>query len=73
LRSVYYNPTNDDDEHYLVDHSIISYLLAPDGSFVAFYGQVALTAIAGASDGSSAYRVGEVTIWRLGHRGWRDD
>lgn len=36
---VYYNPTNDDDEHYLVDHSIISYLLAPDGSFVAFYGQ----------------------------------
>jgi len=36
---VYYNPTDDDDEHYLVDHSIISYLINPDGNFVAFYGQ----------------------------------
>lgn len=36
---VYFNPTNDDDENYLVDHSIIAYLINPDGEFVAFYGQ----------------------------------
>lgn len=36
---VYYNPTNDDDENYLVDHSIIAYLINPEGEFVAFYGQ----------------------------------
>ena len=28
---VYFNPTNDDDENYLVDHSIIAYLLNPQG------------------------------------------
>jgi protein SCO1 len=36
---VYFNPTNDDDENYLVDHSIIAYLINPAGEFVAFYGQ----------------------------------
>ena len=36
---VYFNPTNDDDENYLVDHSIIAYLINPKGEFVAFYGQ----------------------------------
>jgi protein SCO1/2 len=39
---VYFNPTNDDDENYLVDHSIIAYLLNPEGEFVAFYGQEVL-------------------------------
>lgn len=78
---VYFNPTNDDDENYLVshvayrccprtrisrslvqkmpicssilsallrplqvDHSIIAYLLNPEGEFVAFYGQEELAA-----------------------------
>lgn len=27
------------DDEYLIDHSIISYLLAPDGSFVTFFGK----------------------------------
>jgi len=36
---VYYHPTNEDDDSYLVDHSVITYLVNPDGEFVAFYGQ----------------------------------
>eukprot|EP01047_Picozoa_sp_COSAG01_P077483 COSAG01_NODE_13968_length_1513_cov_1.596181_2_plen_140_part_00 len=30
---VYFNPTNDDDENYLVDHSIIAYLPPPPPPF----------------------------------------
>lgn len=36
---VYYTKTNDDPEDYLVDHSIIMYLLDPEGQFVSFYGK----------------------------------
>ena len=36
---VYYTKTNDDPKDYLVDHSIITYLLDPKGDFVAFYGK----------------------------------
>jgi protein SCO1/2 len=36
---VYYTKTNDDPQDYLVDHSIIMYLLDPAGQFVAFYGK----------------------------------
>lgn len=36
---VYYTKTNDDPKDYLVDHSIIMYLLDPQGRFVAFYGK----------------------------------
>ena len=36
---VYYTKTNDDPEDYLVDHSIIMYLLNPQGQFMAFYGK----------------------------------
>ena len=36
---VYYTKTNDDPEDYLVDHSIIMYLLDPDGHFMAFFGK----------------------------------
>ena len=36
---VYYTKTNDDPEDYLVDHSIIMYLLDPHGQFMAFYGK----------------------------------
>ena len=35
---MYYTKTNDT-EDYLVDHSIIMYLLDPDGKFVTFYGK----------------------------------
>ena len=36
---VYYTKTNDDPKDYLVDHSIIMYLLDPRGQFIAFYGK----------------------------------
>ena len=36
---VYYTKTTDDPKEYLVDHSIIMYLLDPDGKFVAYYGK----------------------------------
>lgn len=35
---VYFTKT-DDSEDYLVDHSIIMYLIDPEGSFVSFYGK----------------------------------
>ncbi|MEW5296770.1 MAG: hypothetical protein WDW36_000027 [Sanguina aurantia] len=34
---VYYNKTSDTDEDYLVDHSIIHYLISPAGEFVTFF------------------------------------
>ena len=30
---------SDDEEDYLIDHSIIMYLIAPDGEFVKFFGK----------------------------------
>ena len=36
---VYYTKTNDDPKDYLVDHSIIMYLLDPKGDFVTFFGK----------------------------------
>lgn len=36
---VYYTKTDDDPEDYLVDHSIIMYLLDPQARFMAFYGK----------------------------------
>lgn len=38
---VYFSKTeeHDDDEDYLVDHSIVIYLLAPDGDFLDFFTQ----------------------------------
>ena len=35
---VYYSKTNEDKD-YLVDHSIIMYLVDPAGEFVTFYGK----------------------------------
>lgn len=36
---MYYNKTGDaNSTDYLVDHSIIHYLIDPDGEFVTFYG-----------------------------------
>lgn len=34
---VYYNKTSDSDEDYLVDHSIIHYLISPAGEFITFF------------------------------------
>ena len=36
---VYYTKTSDSPTDYLVDHSIITYLVNPDGGFVTFYGK----------------------------------
>ena len=36
---MYYTKTSDSAEDYLVDHSIITYLLNPEGGFVTFYGK----------------------------------
>lgn len=36
---MYYHKTDESADDYLVDHSIISYLLDPEGEFVAFYGK----------------------------------
>lgn len=35
---VYFHKTSDDPDDYLVDHSIITYLIDPAGEFVTFYG-----------------------------------
>lgn len=39
FRVYYSRPNPDGNEDYLVDHSIIQYLMAPDGTFVSYYGQ----------------------------------
>uniref|UniRef100_A0A7N0T6K9 Thioredoxin domain-containing protein n=1 Tax=Kalanchoe fedtschenkoi TaxID=63787 RepID=A0A7N0T6K9_KALFE len=36
---VYFMKTNEEDDDYLVDHSIIMYLMGPDMDFVKFYGK----------------------------------
>lgn len=36
---VYFHKTSDSDTDYLVDHSIIMYLIDPAGEFVTFYGK----------------------------------
>jgi protein SCO1/2 len=36
---VYFNKTSDNSKDYLVDHSIIHYLIDPEGEFVTFYGE----------------------------------
>jgi protein SCO1/2 len=36
---VYFSKTQDSEDDYLVDHSIITYLINPEGKFVTFYGK----------------------------------
>lgn len=56
---VYFSKTeeHDEDEDYLVDHSIVIYLLAPDGEFLDFFTQrttVSFSSIHRQSDNSLA-------------------
>eukprot|EP00730_Choanoeca_flexa_P015933 TRINITY_DN7431_c0_g1_i1.p1 TRINITY_DN7431_c0_g1~~TRINITY_DN7431_c0_g1_i1.p1 ORF type:complete len:207 (+),score=24.36 TRINITY_DN7431_c0_g1_i1:75-695(+) len=39
FRVYYSRPEPDGSDDYLVDHSIIQYLMAPDGTFTAYFGQ----------------------------------
>jgi len=39
LFRVYFSKTNDSEDDYLIDHSIISYLVDPKGNFVKFFGK----------------------------------
>ncbi|QDZ19964.1 copper chaperone SCO1/SenC [Chloropicon primus] len=39
LFRVYFSKTSESDEDYLIDHSIISYLVDPEGNFVKFFGK----------------------------------
>jgi protein SCO1/2 len=36
---VYFTKANQTEEDYLIDHSIIHYLIDPEGAFVGFYGK----------------------------------
>jgi hypothetical protein len=54
---VYFHKTGDSDTDYLVDHSIIMYLIDPAGEFVTFYGE---------QPESHMLRA----IWVLGFRVW---
>ena len=39
LFRVYFSRTNDSEDDYLIDHSIISYLVDPEGNFVDYFGK----------------------------------
>lgn len=59
LYRVYYSKTGDSKDDYLVDHSIIHYLINPEGEFVTFY--------------SKAYTSEQLTESVLGHLAdWQD-
>jgi protein SCO1/2 len=53
-----------DDDDYLIDHSIITYLLDPEGKFMTFYGR---NYTAEEMAGSLA---GHVAGWRRAHPEW---
>lgn len=36
---MYYSKPDDSGDDYLVDHSIMSYLIDPEGNFAAYFGQ----------------------------------
>jgi len=55
----------DADDDYLIDHSIITYLLDPEGNFVAFYGKNY-----NAEDMASSV-AGHIDSWRRTHPDWK--
>eukprot|EP00887_Chlorella_sp_A99_P007715 scaffold20.g7715.t1 len=61
---VYFNKTGDSADDYLVDHSIITYLLDPEGKFVTFYGKNFTAEEMARSLGQ------HVRAWQTKHPGW---
>lgn len=54
-----------EEEDYLIDHSIITYLIDPDGKFVTFYGKNYTT------EEMAASIAGHVKAWEKTHAGWK--
>ncbi|KAG1669569.1 hypothetical protein FOA52_006342 [Chlamydomonas sp. UWO 241] len=63
LYRVYFSKTGDSGDDYLVDHSIIHYLIDPEGEFVTFYSK-AYTA-----DQLTESVVGHMADWKAAHPG----
>ena len=64
---VYYTKTADSPDDYLVDHSIITYLVDPTGAFVTFYGKNY------SAEEMARSVAGHVQAWRQRHPDYGSD
>jgi len=62
---VYYHKTNEEEGDYLVDHSIISYMIDPNGNFLTFFGKNNT-----ADDIADVIRK-NIVAWRKANPNWR--